>query len=41
MQGHQEQMHFIKSTTLNGVMNLNCLLDSGGPGLNQGIEVPQ
>lgn len=41
MQGHQEQMHFIKSTTLNEVMNLNGLLDSGGPGLNRGIEVPQ
>lgn len=41
MQGHQEQMHFIKSTTLNRVMNLNGLLDSGGPGLNLGYEVPQ
>lgn len=41
MQGHQEQMHFIKNTTLNGAMNLNSLLDSGGPGLNLGIAVPQ
>lgn len=41
MQGHQEQMHFIKSTALNGIMNLNGLLESGGLGLYLGIETPQ
>lgn len=41
MQGHQEQMRFIRNTALNGVMNLNGLPDSGGPGLYLAIEVPQ
>lgn len=40
MQGHQEQMHFISCTTLNGVMNLNGLLESGGPGVITGFETP-
>lgn len=40
MQGRQEQMHFIRCTTLNGVMNLNGLRESGGPGAIMGFETP-
>lgn len=33
-------MHFIRCTTLNGVMNLNSLRESGGPGAIMGFETP-